>query len=56
LHLNQGLITEGRENIDPEAQPFARKTKEMERQGLKEGATLVEVVCYSFYQYVHQVY
>ncbi|XP_010488849.1 PREDICTED: NAD-dependent malic enzyme 1, mitochondrial [Camelina sativa] len=40
----QGLITEGRENIDPEAQPFARKTKEMERQGLKEGATLVEVV------------
>ncbi|KAL1216938.1 NAD-dependent malic enzyme 1 [Cardamine amara subsp. amara] len=40
----QGLITEGRENIDPEAQHFARKIKEMERQGLKEGATLVEVV------------
>ncbi|CAE5980705.1 unnamed protein product [Arabidopsis arenosa] len=40
----QGLITEGRENIDPEAQLFARKTKEMERLGLKEGATLVEVV------------
>ncbi|EOA30197.1 hypothetical protein CARUB_v10013314mg [Capsella rubella] len=40
----QGLITEGRENIDPEAQPFARKTKEMDRQGLKEGATLAEVV------------
>ncbi|KAF3562706.1 hypothetical protein DY000_02011870 [Brassica cretica] len=40
----QGLITEGRDNIDPEALPFARKTKEMERQGLKEGASLVEVV------------
>lgn len=54
--LNQGLITEGREDIDPEALPFARKVKEMERQGLKEGASLVEVVCGSFYQYVHQVY
>lgn len=43
--FNQGLITEGRDNIDPEALPFARKTKEMERQGLKEGASLVEVVC-----------
>lgn len=50
--LNQGLITEGREDIDPEALPFARKLKEMERQGLKEGASLVEVVCDSFYHYV----
>uniref|UniRef100_A0A1J3G8E6 Malic enzyme n=1 Tax=Noccaea caerulescens TaxID=107243 RepID=A0A1J3G8E6_NOCCA len=40
----QGLITEGREDLDPEALLFARKTKEMERQGLKEGASLVEVV------------
>ncbi|XP_010551124.1 PREDICTED: NAD-dependent malic enzyme 1, mitochondrial [Tarenaya hassleriana] len=40
----QGLITEGRASIDPEALPFARKVKEIERQGLKEGASLVEVV------------
>lgn len=40
----QGLITEGRENIDPDALPFARNLKEMDRQGLKEGASLVEVV------------
>ena len=42
LGLIQGLITEERENIDPEAQPFARKIKEV---GLREGASLVEVVC-----------
>lgn len=40
----QGLITEARENIDPDAQPFARKTKEIGRQGLREGASLAEVV------------
>ncbi|KAH1257571.1 NAD-dependent malic enzyme 1, mitochondrial [Glycine max] len=40
----QGLITEGRENIDPDALPFARNLKEMDRQGLREGASLVEVV------------
>lgn len=40
----QGLITEGRENIDPDASPFARKVKEADRQGLREGASLVEVV------------
>ncbi|KAK7273385.1 hypothetical protein RIF29_14434 [Crotalaria pallida] len=40
----QGLITEGRENIDPDALPFARNLKEMGRQGLREGASLVEVV------------
>ncbi|KZV57955.1 NAD-dependent malic enzyme 62 kDa isoform, mitochondrial [Dorcoceras hygrometricum] len=39
-----GLITEARENIDPDALPFARKAKETERQGLKEGAKLAEVV------------
>lgn len=41
----QGLITEERQNIDPEALPFARKIKEANRQGLREGASLVEVVC-----------
>nr|XP_025674874.1 NAD-dependent malic enzyme 62 kDa isoform, mitochondrial isoform X2 [Arachis hypogaea] len=40
----KGLITEGRENIDPDALPFARNLKEMDRQGLREGASLVEVV------------
>ncbi|KAK4792606.1 hypothetical protein SAY86_023041 [Trapa natans] len=40
----KGLITEERQNIDPEAQPFARKVKEVNRQGLGEGASLVEVV------------
>ncbi|KAL2251261.1 NAD-dependent malic enzyme 62 kDa isoform, mitochondrial [Sesamum indicum] len=39
-----GLITEARENIDPEARPFARKVRETERQGLAEGAKLAEVV------------
>ncbi|KAI7746288.1 hypothetical protein M8C21_004692, partial [Ambrosia artemisiifolia] len=38
-----GLVTEERENIDDDAKPFARKTKEIGRQGLKEGASLVEV-------------
>ncbi|XP_074566613.1 NAD-dependent malic enzyme, mitochondrial [Curcuma longa] len=39
-----GLVTESRANIDPEALPFARKQKELERQGLHEGANLAEVV------------
>ncbi|KAJ0810147.1 NAD-dependent malic enzyme 62 kDa isoform [Helianthus annuus] len=39
-----GLVTEERENIDDDAKPFARKTKEIGRHGLKEGASLVEVV------------
>ncbi|GMN62007.1 hypothetical protein TIFTF001_031108 [Ficus carica] len=43
-----GLITDEREYIDPEARPFARKIKEIHRQGLKEGANLVEVVFASF--------
>lgn len=41
----QGLITEARGDIDPDALPFARKLKEVDRQGLREGASLVEVVC-----------
>ncbi|XP_022147088.1 NAD-dependent malic enzyme 62 kDa isoform, mitochondrial [Momordica charantia] len=40
----QGLITEERESIDQDASPFARKAKEIKRQGLREGASLVEVV------------
>ncbi|KAJ1399419.1 hypothetical protein SESBI_30353 [Sesbania bispinosa] len=44
LEHHRGLITEGRENIDPDALPFARNLKEMDRQGLREGASLVEVV------------
>ncbi|KAG8363487.1 hypothetical protein BUALT_Bualt19G0027500 [Buddleja alternifolia] len=39
-----GLLTEARENIDQDARPFARKVKEIERQGLTEGAKLAEVV------------
>ena len=41
---SQGLITEQRENIDPQALPFARKVKEASHQGLWEGASLAEVV------------
>lgn len=40
----EGLITEARDNIDPDALPFARKVKEIDRQGLREGASLAEVV------------
>ncbi|KAJ6729996.1 MALIC ENZYME-RELATED [Salix viminalis] len=40
----KGLITEQRENIDPQALPFARKVKEASHQGLWEGASLAEVV------------
>ncbi|RVW15590.1 NAD-dependent malic enzyme 62 kDa isoform, mitochondrial [Vitis vinifera] len=39
----EGLITEARDNIDPDALPFARKVKEIDRQGLREGASLAEV-------------
>ncbi|MBA0697689.1 hypothetical protein Goari_021219 [Gossypium aridum] len=39
-----GLITDKRENIDPDALPFARNTNEAGRQGLREGSSLVEVV------------
>ncbi|EEF50488.1 NAD-dependent malic enzyme 59 kDa isoform, mitochondrial [Ricinus communis] len=37
-----GLITKERKNIDPAAAPFAKDLKDVE--GLREGATLVEVV------------
>ncbi|KAF7137276.1 hypothetical protein RHSIM_Rhsim07G0039600 [Rhododendron simsii] len=40
----KGLLTEERDNIDPDALPFARKVKEIGRQGLREGASLEEVV------------
>ncbi|KAK4847794.1 hypothetical protein QYF36_006020 [Acer negundo] len=40
----KGLITDEREDIDPDALPFARKVKEVGRQGLGEGASLAEVV------------
>ncbi|XP_042511763.1 NAD-dependent malic enzyme 62 kDa isoform, mitochondrial-like [Macadamia integrifolia] len=40
----KGLITEGRKNIDSNAVPFARKVKEVEHQGLREGASLTEVI------------
>ncbi|CAH1439550.1 unnamed protein product [Lactuca virosa] len=39
-----GLITEERAGIDNELKPFARKINETKRRGLREGATLVEVV------------
>ncbi|KAK9911225.1 hypothetical protein M0R45_035146 [Rubus argutus] len=39
-----GLITDERKNIDPDARLFARNVKEIHRQGLREGASLVEVV------------
>ncbi|KAK1306157.1 hypothetical protein QJS10_CPA10g01086 [Acorus calamus] len=39
-----GLITENRMNVDPDALPFARKEKEIGRQGLSEGSSLAEVV------------
>ncbi|XP_057532446.1 NAD-dependent malic enzyme 65 kDa isoform, mitochondrial-like [Amaranthus tricolor] len=41
---DKGLITEKRANLDPEVRPFAWKENEISRQGLNEGAKLVEVV------------
>lgn len=40
----KGLITDDRKDIDPHARPFARKANEISRQGLWEGASLVDVV------------
>lgn len=40
----KGLITDERNDIDPEVRPFARKANEISRQGLNEGASLVQVV------------
>lgn len=45
MAMNQGLITEKRENIDNDVKTFARNAKEVNRRGLREGASLVEVVC-----------
>jgi malate dehydrogenase (decarboxylating) len=39
-----GLITQERKNLDPTAVPFARGFGSEEVQGLREGATLLEVV------------
>lgn len=39
-----GLITTERKDIDPAAAPFAKAIGEVERIGLREGASLVEVV------------
>lgn len=40
----QGLITKDRKGIDPAAAPFARGYGPEEVEGLKEGASLLEVV------------
>lgn len=40
----QGLITKDRKDIDPAAAPFAKGHSEIEGLGLREGASLVEVV------------
>lgn len=42
--FGQGLITEERVDIDPDARPFARRKSELTHQGLNEGASLIEVV------------
>lgn len=39
-----GLITKARNNLDPAAAPFAKLSGEIEGLGLKEGASLIEVV------------
>ncbi|KAM7508680.1 hypothetical protein LguiA_019133 [Lonicera macranthoides] len=39
-----GLITKERKEIDPAAAPFAKALGEVERLGLSEGASLVEVI------------
>ncbi|XP_052194873.1 NAD-dependent malic enzyme 59 kDa isoform, mitochondrial [Diospyros lotus] len=39
-----GLITRARKDIDPSAAPFAKTPGEIEGLGLKEGASLIEVV------------
>lgn len=38
----QGLVTKERKNLDPAAAPFAKDLGEID--GLREGATLIEVV------------
>jgi len=39
-----GLVTEARNDIDPDVAPFARKVEELGFQGLAEGSKLTEVV------------
>ncbi|XP_076956234.1 NAD-dependent malic enzyme, mitochondrial-like [Bidens hawaiensis] len=39
-----GLITEERNNIDDDLKSFSKKSKEIKRRGLSEGASLLEVV------------
>jgi len=38
-----GLVTEARNDIDPDVAPFARKVEELGSQGLAEGSKLTEV-------------
>lgn len=40
----QGLVTKGREDIDPAAAPFAKTHQEIKEFDLQEGASLIEVV------------
>ncbi|KAL0913494.1 hypothetical protein M5K25_016959 [Dendrobium thyrsiflorum] len=40
----EGLITDERPNIDANTLSFARKAREMDRLGLREGSSLIEVV------------
>jgi malate dehydrogenase (decarboxylating) len=47
----QGLITEDRADIDPDARSFARRKSELGHQGLSEGASLVEVVLSNLVHY-----
>ncbi|KAL8207972.1 hypothetical protein R6Q57_007384 [Mikania cordata] len=39
-----GLITDERKNVDEDVKPFARKSNEIRRRGLNEGASLLDVV------------
>jgi hypothetical protein len=45
--MKQGLVTEARNDIDPDVAPFARKVEELGSQGLREGSPLTEVVYHS---------
>lgn len=44
ITVMQGLLTKERKGIDPAAAPFAKTLAETEEMGLREGASLVEVV------------
>lgn len=47
----QGLLTKERKGIDPAAAPFAKSVAETEEMGLREGASLVEVVIIQSYMF-----